>query len=148
MKKSLLTALIGLSFTCVASLAAMPPYPAPVPGESCMGTYPPLFGNTYTNNPGDNTVNFCGCYAGMAEATCTSGHEPTQCNQCSASLAISACSDVTRVGGVQMFCQIYSSTDVANCVQDLGAICNTSAGQLCNSLWSNATCYTVGNCSA
>ena len=141
MKKLISIVLMGLSFTCVASLA-MPPFPGPVPGDSCIASYPA------STDPG--SINFCGCYAGTSESTCQALHQ-TNCTNPSVALAQAACQQAAREGGVTNFCTNENAEHpgiiiTANCIADMTIVCgNSSDGTgICNPCWENGTCYSVG----
>lgn len=142
MKTLLSIMLSGLCFTCVASLA-MPSFPAPVPGQSCIASYPAA------SDPG--SINFCGCYAGSSESICNDLHQPG-CSNYSPVLAGQACMQASREGGVANFCNNEHSQDptdviTANCIADMTIVCgNSAAGTgICNPCWTSGTCYTVGS---
>ena len=142
MKRLLSVMLVGLSFMCIASLAA-PPYVGPNPGMSCSSTFPGPYVNGSTTDP--STVSFCGCYAGDAQAICKSTVD-SECSEPSSVLASMTCQQVA--GNETNFCQheysLYGPTiNVANCIADLNFICGKSAvgTGLCNACWANGTCY-------
>lgn len=139
MKQWVSIALMGLSFTCVASMASVPLPPA---GVSCLTEY----GTAPTPAP---NANFCGCYSEQAESNCTALKEGAICGDSPASLSVQTCEQVSREQGITRFCttevgqlnaQGVTTVTISDCEQDVGSICGHSPSGTgeCYSYWSGS----------